>query len=86
MKRDEVSFVAKISDCDFSFKPKYSYPEKESNEDVKPYLKSIIYRNLIRKDDDLDIKNYEVFTVKKTMNIIPLMKILKHFTTINNTT
>ena len=46
-----MSFVAKISDCDFSFKPKYSYPEKESNEDVKPYLKSIIYRNLIRKDD-----------------------------------
>jgi len=35
--------------------------------------------DLIRKDDDLDLKNYEVFTVKKTMNIVPLINILKHF-------
>lgn len=53
MKQDEVSFVAKFTDEDFEFVSKYSYPEKESNEDLKPYLKSIIHKNLIQKNQGI---------------------------------
>ncbi len=50
-KGNNISYNAKITDEKFTFKPKYSYPKKEKSKIISTTLKTIIYKNQIKKED-----------------------------------